>query len=129
MARQSKVRHVGFDDGERAGPDDPEEDDNTASMSRPVKTLWMIDWIRGFKLGLFYVPLAGACCAFIAFFIMSWDSHGHPDQESRAIVVAYSVAFTGMLLGLVAIVVHFIGHVFDPARDRLTYPTSLLSGN
>jgi hypothetical protein len=118
MARQSR-----FDDEEHTGPDEPDEDDHPVSRVRPGKTLRMIDWIRAFKLGLFYVPLAGACCALIALFIMSWGSHGHPDQESRAIVVAYSVALTGLLLGMVAIIVHFIGHVFDSARDRLTYPT------
>jgi hypothetical protein len=120
MARPSKFQPMDFEDEEHSRCDEPDEDYHTLPTTRPGKTLRMIDWIRGFKLGLFYFPIVAACAAIVAFFIAT--SPGHLDQD-RAILAAFAVLCTGLFLGLLAIIVHFIGHVFNPTHDRLTYPT------
>jgi hypothetical protein len=99
-----------------------EFDDEGAAPAANTK-LRMVDWLRALKLGLIYFPIAAACSGIVFFLIFSFGSHGHPEQHSRAIAVGLVVALVGVLLGLVAIVVNLFGHVFDPARDRLTYPT------
>jgi hypothetical protein len=102
--------------------DDDGETKAAIAGSAPGKTLRMLDWIRAFKLVLFYVPLAGACCALAVFLIWAWVAQGHPDQDTRILFVIGFAIPAIAVLSLLAIIVHFIGYVFDPAR-RLTYPT------
>jgi hypothetical protein len=96
-----------------------EEDDHPVLKPQPGKTLRVIDWMRALKLGLFYFPIAAVWSGIIAVFVATGITH----NQDRSVAIAFAVFGIVLLLGLLAIVVHLIGVLLDPERDRLTYPT------
>jgi hypothetical protein len=70
------------------------------------------------KVGAVLLSHCGSVFRHYRRFRCNWD---HAQSRSR-LIIAFAVFAIGLLLGLLAIVVHLMGHVLDPKRDRLVYP-------
>jgi hypothetical protein len=111
MARQREFQAVDLEDSEQEYTE-PDEYDNLSSRGISAKKLRMIDWIRALKL-IAVVPIIWIICALVVGFIT--PKQNVPLLMQSAIIIALiSIPIT--------LVVNFMGYVFDPARNRLSYP-------